>query len=718
MKTKIVHLCLLLLFTTGVSYGNTVNEPTAKKAAINFLLSVGIDSPGLSGITTAYTSVTGINGAPFTGFYIFNAPPSCFVIISASDVVQPVLGYSTENIFSIPVSNTDVQYWLNEYHQNIAHKVMNNISASLEVHKQWNDLLTRQKTTAEKNTHVLPLTTTAWNQYPLYNDLCPYDFLYRRPTLTGCIATAMAQLMKYWNWPVSGCGSHSYPTKLYGVQSVDFSASKYQWANMSDTLSGPDSAVAKLMYDAGVSVNTEYGLNSSISYMVPEEDNITNVVSYALKTYFHYKPSLKALSRQGTMAADSFTAAQWMNMLRSELESGRPVLYGGYNGNNDPHGWVCDGYNNSGNNYLFHFNWGWGGKNNGYFSIDNAENFDSRQHAVFGIQPDTYPVFNDDLQVAGPLQTTSSPARYGQPFSVSASIINKGSSAASGDFCAQVFDTSGQLVGTVQTIPAFSLQPGANTGMLTFATGGMFQLAAGIYSIHIAYRSPGTTDWRPVGNNGDITNYTVMGIANDTDMMLYKPFEIATDTLIHGRPAVISAFITNIGRARFTGNLDLSLYDIATGVKAGIIASQNDVLINTYAARQFTFTNDELRVPPGKYILMLQHQYNDTGAYCITGAAWAPNPVVVTVGGIKDYDSHAVYVYPNPASNTVYIDPYYNVIQELRITDIRGCEMLKMTDLPQNRIISVPVKNFPAGIYFLQYKTPAGMHVHKINIYN
>ena len=136
------------------------------------------------------------------------------------------------------------------------------------------------------NTAVNPLLTTLWDQSPdifttgPYNALCPYDSIYKSHTLTGCVATAMAQVMKYWNYPTKGIGTHSYtpPTKYLGVQTVNFGNTSYQWNLMPDTLSANDApatinAVATLMYHCGVSVDMDYGVNGSGALVINNTDN-------------------------------------------------------------------------------------------------------------------------------------------------------------------------------------------------------------------------------------------------------------------------------------------------------------------------------------------------------------------------------------------------------------------------------------------------------------
>ena len=194
---------------------------------------------------------------------------------------------------------------------------------------------------------VGPLLVTTWDQIAPYNALCPSDPNARPDcngrVLTGCVATAMAQIMKYHEHPPQGVGSHSYTHSTYGTLSANFGDATYQWSNMPPALTAESSSdVATLMYHCGVAVEMDYGAEGSS----PTKD-----VPNALSTYFGYDQSIKHIYQSNYKSDD------WYTILRTELDAGRPIYYSGDNGV-DGHAWVCDGYNSENH---FHFNWGWGG---------------------------------------------------------------------------------------------------------------------------------------------------------------------------------------------------------------------------------------------------------------------------------------------------------------------------------------------------------------------
>jgi hypothetical protein len=223
---------------------------------------------------------------------------------------------------------------------------------------------------------VNPLLGTTWNQSCFYNELCPSDpnapYGYCGHVPVGCVALAMAQVMKYWDYPVSGTGSHSYYASPYGWQSADFGNTTYEWDNMPGSLNNDNLSVATLIYHCAVSVNMQFGPNGSGAFTGDARNSLVNYFDYDAEAAFIYK--------------SSYSDPVWESMLRDELDMGRPVIYRGQG--TGGHAWVCDGY--AADNY-FHMNWGWGGYANGYFYLSAlnpaGNNFNSNQAAIMGIVP-------------------------------------------------------------------------------------------------------------------------------------------------------------------------------------------------------------------------------------------------------------------------------------------------------------------------------------------
>ena len=240
-----------------------------------------------------------------------------------------------------------------------------NILSTKENKAEWKSLLSGNNKKNNKSISSLnPLLQTTWNQYPYYNDLCPYDNTYSELTVTGCVATAMAQIMKYWNYPVNGTGTtpaYTTITNSFNIPSVNISSITYNWTAMPDNVTSSNYDVANLMYDCGISVEMDYGV-ADVGGSSAEVLDIYSPIcaENALKNYFGYSNSLQGILKS------SYPESQWINLMENELNNNRPIIYTG-RGPEGGHCFVIDGYDNS--NY-FHLNWGWAGVDDGYFSID------------------------------------------------------------------------------------------------------------------------------------------------------------------------------------------------------------------------------------------------------------------------------------------------------------------------------------------------------------
>ncbi len=326
----------------------------------------------------------------FPNFYVFGNDHS-FVIIAADDCVQPVLGYSTENPFGTGKIPENAFYWLKGYDCQIAFAVQSKQKPTAETSKQWNDLLAGKGLEPKSDRNVEPLIQTQWDQSPYYNDLCPYDNTGNQRTVTGCVATAMAQIMKYWAYPEHGIGDHAYTPETHpqhGVQYVNFAEATYNWSQMPNSISSSNTEIAKLMYHCGVSVDMDYDYSESNSSHTGSGAKTADVAT-ALTKYFNYDTA--SYKTREEVGQDS----TWISMMKAELDAGRPMQYSGRG--NGGHSFVCDGYSD---NDFFHFNWGWGGMRDGYFEITNLNPggsgtgggsyvYNNDQAAIFGIKPAT-----------------------------------------------------------------------------------------------------------------------------------------------------------------------------------------------------------------------------------------------------------------------------------------------------------------------------------------
>jgi len=389
MKLKFSILFLLVLMLCGTVSAKSVDETTACTVASHFFAMKFNHAPESLSPIVAYTAPTlrGNDGST-PSFYVINFDSKGFVIVAGDDRVQPILAFSDEGAFVTENMPDHIRFFLDGYTEEIQYKVNNKQYAEKIIRQQWETLLS-DATLAPKDGNVVVgplLGNNEWNQTMYYNDLCPADATghpaYGGHAAAGCGALVMGQVMRYWRFPTTGTGSHSY-TSNYGTLSANFGATTYHYEDMPDkltTANHPDScveAVATLLYHCGVAVNMNYGPSASVA-------NSNRIVS-ALSTYFCYPTTIQYIER------GNLSSAVWLNYLKGELDEGAPFMYGG-SGNYGGHVWICDGYQDDD---FFHFNWGWGGQQNGYYALTNCSSYGfNNSHAIIiGIRGPELPAF-------------------------------------------------------------------------------------------------------------------------------------------------------------------------------------------------------------------------------------------------------------------------------------------------------------------------------------
>lgn len=506
---KRILLSLLALANCVFSYAKQVSEETAKTVGYNFLKSqTRTEIPADANSMQLVYKAEGADH--MVSYYVFNTATG-FVIVAGDDIAEPVLAYSGESLFDPANLSPSISWWMEGYRHDISYAVTHRIPAPASTIEKWSRLEATVAPAAKATaaTVIAPLVKTTWNQSPYYNYSCPFDNNANARAVTGCVATAMAQVMKYWSYPATGNGSHSYTpysNPQYGLQYANFGNASYQWDNMTNNISVTSmAAIDTIMYHAGVSVNMDYGVDGSSAFVISSASPIQNCAEYALKNYFRYKTSMQGLERS------NYGSDQWMNMLKMELNASRPILYVGFGGDGG-HCWVVDGYDV---NDFMHSNWGWGGACNGYYSINamapsalNGDDFNQGQQAVIGITPAT-PTVKMDLNAQVDVPPTIA---YNHPFSISTKIINNGTASFGGDYIARVFDANSTLVDSIQLMPGNTLNAGDQTNTLTFSTTGSAAMTPGNYTIGVYYRPTGKT-WFQVNDNGSYTNLIPVTVA-------------------------------------------------------------------------------------------------------------------------------------------------------------------------------------------------------------
>jgi hypothetical protein len=643
---------LLLFVSLAISFCSVFAKPidlnTAQKVGGSFLTkqSSGLALKSYTELELVY-SVTSSSGLAKsdedvrTYFYVFNVGQQGFVVVSGDDDVVPILGYSDEGAFNPDAIAPGVRKWLEGYKNQIRYVIENSLPATDEIKKQWSEFLSGSDQGFSKSMEsVAPLAQAKWDQAPYVNDLCPFDATANERTVTGCVATAMAIIMKYWNYPSNGTGFHSYNHSTYGTLSANFGSTTYDWSSMPNVVNSSNNAVALLMYHLGVSVNMSYGVSStggSSAYVINAQSPIQNCSEYALKNYFGYKSSMQGVQRV------HYTPQQWMDLLKAELNASRPILYAGF-GSGGGHAFVCDGYDS---NNFFHFNWGWGGAYDGYFRLDalnpggvgiggGTGGFNNGHQALIGIEPpETTGTGQFDLSLYDFVETSSSIIYYGQSFQVTTNIANFGTASFQGDYCAAIFDEELNFIDFVSVLTGYTLESGFTyNNKLVFQNDGLFSMLPGDYYIGVFYRPTGG-NWSIVSDNGDYINVAQLEVINPSDIELNSNIVLTPgNILIQGEPASINLNIINDGINTFLGQYQVNLYELdGSFIQTINTFTESNGLPSgfTYLSPFLTFSTNSVSAPPGTYLLAVIHKPNNSNNWQLTGSSYFQNPVKVTV---------------------------------------------------------------------------------------
>jgi hypothetical protein len=344
------QLLLILLFLCSIK-GSTQNvtPETAKVVAVNWYRHYAPQDKKLGNISKTAT----YKYRDATNFYIFSFDKGGFVMVSANNQAEPVLGYGFEGAVPGTIDNPAVKGMFDGYARQIDTLNVATLK-SAKNNSKWEQLINNLfLKSGTKTTIVAPLLTTNWDQGWPYNSMCPAN-----PNgpgghaWVGCVGTAMAQIMKYHNYPSIGLGSYEYWNT-----SANFGATTYNWSNMPNSISTPNNDIAMLMYQTAVSTHTYWGATGS---GVLSSNTKIDPMTSAFFNYFKY-----AISTLRFVTKDRFSESDWETLISNELINNRPVYYTGIISSGS-HAWVCNGVDASN---MFHFNWGWGGLYNGYFAF-------------------------------------------------------------------------------------------------------------------------------------------------------------------------------------------------------------------------------------------------------------------------------------------------------------------------------------------------------------
>ena len=355
MKKTLLFIAIIAFFAGNIIAG-PVDAQRAQQLGQRFLNAQ---------VKLAHTSAT----RDAVDYYAFNATNSNgFVIVAGDDRVKPILAYSTTGSFDPNDISDGFEFMLNDFRQDIQYVRDNNIEAPDDIKAEWKSVAENGviKQGSRNRIVVGPLCQTLWHQNFPYNSQCPEDPEgHGGHVYAGCVATAMAQVMKFWNWPAQGTGSHTYNPSGYAQQTANFGATEYHFELMPLTLDSLSTEedyyyIAQFQHHCGIAVDMQYSGHGSGAY----SDDVPD----ALRAYFRYSCDDHITNYGDWYPGWGYSNEEWIQMLKDGgLDEGMPLYYSGQDDDfQGGHAFVCDGYDE---NDYFHFNWGWNGKDDAWCPI-------------------------------------------------------------------------------------------------------------------------------------------------------------------------------------------------------------------------------------------------------------------------------------------------------------------------------------------------------------
>lgn len=362
MKKTLLIIAIFAL-TVGNIFANPVDRQHAQQIGQNFM-NAKIGQKTSVQLNLVYTSAT----RDAVDYYVFNNDNgNGFVIVAGDDRVKPILAYSTSGYFNPNDIADGFVFTLNSFSQEIQYIRENDIKATADIDAEWASVAeTGYINKVSKDRAVVePLCQTIWNQNFPWNSQCPEDpegnggHVY-----AGCVATAMGQVMKFWNWPNQGTGSHTYHPSGYEQQTANFGETEYHFELMPNVLDSTSTEedyfyIAQFLHHCGISVDMQYSGSGSGAY--------SDDVPPALRNYFRYTCD-DHITNYNFWPGMGYSNEQWAQMLKDGgIDEGMPLYYSGSDDSGaGGHAFVCDGYDE---NDYFHFNWGWSGRDDAWCPI-------------------------------------------------------------------------------------------------------------------------------------------------------------------------------------------------------------------------------------------------------------------------------------------------------------------------------------------------------------
>ena len=683
---KKLYLSLICLTFSLLAVAQSVSMQEAATVAQRFLESQG---------KTLESCAKTLGDTQCPTLYIFNAENG-FVVVSGDKSAPPILAFSDQQLYNDSDVVPPFEMWMNHYANQIEQIKRQHIVQNQYV-EQWNDILSNAPGFRSGN-EVEPLMLSKWDQGEYYNYYCPRDADGDNGrVVTGCVATAMGQLIYYFRFPETGIGSYSYTDANYGVQSADYGNTTYDFNAMCDEPTCINTEISKLIYHCGVGVDMVYGPDGSGMY--------NHSAARVLRTHFEFSPETEYLFRDST-------DLNWDSVIVNHLNRRIPMYYAGWSVPNiNGHGFICDGYKIVDSAYYFHFNFGWSGYMDGYYYTNSlfvgSSNFNLAQELIINAYPDTnqyvYPTpqpLTDTLTltaregtfIAGSPADEYCPAGMDFTWKIQPETFNMASlslkidyNIAAGDTLFITSDANMNLSPTVVTADTGTLTlddqptPGITVRLVTHTTASEGFRAH--YTAHYNTFCSGTKMYTSA--TGNITD----GSGDlDYDNFSNCKFRIMLNT----QYSAVGFHINSLDLEE--GHDYLHFYD-------NIVSASNYRMSLTGHISDSDFVMDSRRL-----ILVLETDESgrDAGFDIDYTAGYV---------GIDRYGKGALSVYPNPATDYMTITSD-SPIRSVEIRDISGKTVY--SENTNGTTVTIMTAHLPKGVYMASIRNDKGIYTRKL----
>ena len=649
-----------------------------------------LESQGMTLVRCAKT----IGDPQSPSLYFFNAENG-FVVVSGDKNAPPVLSFSDQQLYSDADVVPPFEMWINHYASQIE-QIRRQGIVQEQFSSQWEAALSGSPV-FRSGDEVNPLMLSRWDQGEYYNYYCPKDNSGDHGhVVTGCVATAMAQLIYYYRFPETGTGSYSYTDENYGVQSADYGNTTYDYNAMCDVPTAINTEISKLIYHCGVGVDMHYGPNGS---------GMTNhSAARVLRTFFKFSPETEYLFRDST-------DLNWDSVIVSHLNRKIPMYYAGWSVPDiNGHGFICDGYKTVDSNYYFHFNFGWSGYMDNYYYTNSlivgSSNFNLAQELIINAYPDTT------------LYTYPTPQPVTGSLLLSADQGTFTDGGQSGTPCVSDMDFTWSIEPDPSNLENITLDIdysiAAGDTLLIFSNSDLFNT--------IRF----TADTSSYHFDMNVQSVQVRLLTHSTASEGFRAHYTAhrtvfcSGTKMHTTPT--GTIRDGSGDSSYNNLSDCRFRIILSAASYSAIAFH----INTFdleEGRDYLHFYDNL-VSDNHYIMSLTGQIADSGFVLNTRrlvlvletdeSGTADGFEIDYSGGhvgIEGLDAESLTVYPNPASDYVTIS-HDMPIQRVEIRNAEG-RVVYLENI-NNQDITIQTSHYPAGIYLMSIHTQSGVITRKL----